>query len=407
MKSNTKFPTPLFSSFISNFLKLKPWKIAIFLLTLTFLPLSCKQDIDPITAEALMLQQAQEMFKTSSSARITGGSDNDLNMNEHKPDWNIRAFSKNSKKHDILNVLLKQNHNTYMQLCFIYEDGKPTMYVKSYTRDDNSLTIYSGEGKYIEKGLYDQKTGLYGRYWTKSDVAKKGRIADDPEINGGMCPEVIVWGYNNSTTSSQYLPSQATMPPSGSNSDPNAGGNSNPNGNYNPGNGYSGGTTSTTAGNFVLSVANQQQYPRFTTLVKDLLGYIQRDPKAMAALILYSGFNEQQIKDKVQFGKGPTIEVKELNGDFGYFNKSENPNVVNIDESWVRGLEQANLTSTQQATAFLLAVTILHEFVHQARNTNDLPRGPYEFGNGFELQTYGIIINGDNASNYSYRFYKK
>ena len=127
----------------------------------------------------------------------------------------------------------------------------------------------------------------------------------------------------------------------------------------------------------------------------------------MAALILYSGFNEQQIKDKVQFGKGPTIEVKELNGDFGYFNKSENPNVVNIDESWVRGLEQANLTSTQQATAFLLAVTILHEFVHQARNTNDLPRGPYEFGNGFELQTYGIIINGDNASNYSYRFYKK
>ena len=245
MKSNTKFPTPLFSSFISNFLKLKPWKIAIFLLTLTFLPLSCKQDIDPITAEALMLQQAQEMFKTSSSARITGGSDNDLNMNEHKPDWNIKAFSKNSKKHDILNVLLKQNHNTYMQLCFIYEDGKPTMYVKSYTRDDNSLTIYSGEGKYIEKGLYDQKTGLYGRYWTKSDVAKKGRIADDPEINGGMCPEVTVYG-NNSTTSSQWLPT-VTMGiySSGSNTDPNSGGNPNPNGNYNPGNGYSAGTALT------------------------------------------------------------------------------------------------------------------------------------------------------------------
>ena len=150
------------------------------------------------------------------------------------------------------------------------------------------------------------------------------------------------------------------------------------------------------------------KYPKFTELVKDLYRYIQRDRKVMEALILWSGYSEQQIKEKVKFKDGPMIVIKELNGTtMGYFNYTESPDVININASWVRGLEQAYLNSTKQATAFLLAVTILHEFVHQGRYANDLSRDTWEYGNGFEESAFGMIIDRDNAGKYSYRLYKK
>lgn len=127
----------------------------------------------------------------------------------------------------------------------------------------------------------------------------------------------------------------------------------------------------------------------------------------MNSLKQWSGFSEAQILDQVEFGKGPNLVVKDLNGMFGYFKAGENPNVMNIDAIWVRGLEQANLVSTQKATAFLLAVTVLHEFVHQARTANGYPKDNYEYGAGFEELAFGLQINEVNASEYSYRLYKK
>ena len=118
--------------------------------------------------------------------------------------------------------------------------------------------------------------------------------------------------------------------------------------------------------------------------------------------------NKEQIIEKVKFGNGPTIVVKELTGKYGYFDRNENPNVINIDESWVRGLESANLLETKQATGFFLAVTVLHEFVHQARAANGLDRS-YEYGYGFENSAFGLKIEDDGITPYNYRFrlYKK
>jgi len=160
------------------------------------------------------------------------------------------------------------------------------------------------------------------------------------------------------------------------------------------------------SGIFVMSTAHQSQYPRFTTMVKGLYDFVKNDTKVLNALKQWSGFNEATILEKMKFGKGPTIQIKHLDGNYGYFSKSENPNVINIDADWVRGLEQANLPSTQEATAFLLAVTALHEFVHQARSQNGLDRN-YEYGVGFENSAFGLVINASNAANYSYRLYKK
>lgn len=145
------------------------------------------------------------------------------------------------------------------------------------------------------------------------------------------------------------------------------------------GGGGSGGTASPNINQFVLDVTTQKNYPKFTALIKELKNIVENDAKILDALKLWSGLSKNQILQKLEFGAGPLIVVKDLTGIYGYFNKVENPNVINIDASWVRGLESPNLTSTRQGTAFLLGVTVLHEFVHQSRAEN----------------------------NYSYRFYGK
>lgn len=158
--------------------------------------------------------------------------------------------------------------------------------------------------------------------------------------------------------------------------------------------------------NFMLDPLYASQYPRFTDLVKKLSSYVQSDTKVMEALMMYSGLTQTQIQEKVKYGTGPTIRIVEMTGLYGYFSKLENPNVINISASYVRGLEQSNLTSTKQATSFLLSVIVLHEFVHQARASQGLDR-TYEYGIGFENVAYGLHITAENAYQYSYRFYKK
>jgi hypothetical protein len=165
-------------------------------------------------------------------------------------------------------------------------------------------------------------------------------------------------------------------------------------------------TVNSAAGKFVMSNADQAAYPRFTEMVKNLYSFVQNDTKVLNALKHWSGFSESQILEKVQFGKGPTIIIKDITGACGYFSRAENPNAIFIDAGWVRGLEQANLTSTKQATSFLLAVTVLHEFVHQARAANNLDKD-YEYGEGFEIMSFGLVIKASNAADYSYRFYQK
>lgn len=160
--------------------------------------------------------------------------------------------------------------------------------------------------------------------------------------------------------------------------------------------------------NFVLDKATQDKYPKFIDLIKRLENFVANDKKVMDALIKWSGYNREQILEKVKFGNGPTLVVKEMEGKYGYFDRAENPNVINIAASWVRGLESANLLETREATGFFLGVTVLHEFVHQARAVNGLDRN-YEYGYGFEQSAFGLIIEDDGIAPFTYRFrlYKK
>jgi hypothetical protein len=159
---------------------------------------------------------------------------------------------------------------------------------------------------------------------------------------------------------------------------------------------------------FIMTYEQQAAYPRLTVMVKSLYEYVKANADVMFILKTLTGLSDATILDKMQWGKGPTINVVDMTGRFGYFN-ANNPSVLNIDASWVRGLEQANLVSTQEATGFLLAVTVLHEFVHYGRNAAGEPANPggVEYGFSFEQSAYGVFITPENASKYSYKFYKK
>ena len=150
----------------------------------------------------------------------------------------------------------------------------------------------------------------------------------------------------------------------------------------------------------------QTKYPRFTNMVKNLKTFIIANPVVMAALQKYSGFTKQQIIDKVTFGKGPIIKVIELEGIYGNYDSKVNLNILNLRASYVRGLEQSFLPSTQQATAFLLAVSILHEFVHYGTTTNHKSEGIYDFGFGFERDAFNVYVEENNAATIMIKFKK-
>lgn len=160
--------------------------------------------------------------------------------------------------------------------------------------------------------------------------------------------------------------------------------------------------------NFKFDLADdyEKNYPRFTKMVRNLKTFVKENPKVLDALQAYSGFTKQQILDHLTFGKGPVIKIKEMTGRFGYYNKKEESKTLFIRASYVRGLEQAFLQSTQEGTAFLLAVTILHEFVHFGTARNNISEGVYDFGKGFERDAFNVIIDDDNAGSVVVKFSK-
>lgn len=139
-------------------------------------------------------------------------------------------------------------------------------------------------------------------------------------------------------------------------------------------------------------------YPRFTDLVKNLKTFVKENPKVLNALQAYSGLSKTTILDHLSFGEGPIIKVVEMDGRIGQFKKLSGNKTLEIRASYVRGLEQANLLCTKEATAFLLAVTILHEYVHYGNFSISRSEGIYDFGTGFERDAFNVIVEPFNAA---------
>ncbi|MFC6101266.1 hypothetical protein [Olivibacter domesticus] len=407
--------------------------LTIFVL-LAFSITSCQKE-ETISPEATdetslnpLVESAIEWY-SQHSKNAKDGKAKDFALSDYQPDWETAAISKNSKGVPIVNVKLVNRDEYYADSRFmelsiaVGQSGQREALIKEFLTNpyesDAKMNLYTGNGDFIISGEYNNSVSQLQKLSTMSANTSCSTNPDQgttgsPGSGGNPGP------CNDDGSDPQpggWLEEVTITDPFPGGPDPHGPGIPSPV--TNPGTpipvqpGTPGGSAPPTktelgANRFVMKDIDQSKYPRFTTMVKELKSFVQNDKKVMEALVKWSGFTEAEILSKIEFGKGPEIVIKDLgsSSEYGYFKGSENPNVVNINASWVRGLEAANLTSTQQATAFLLGVTLLHEFVHQARFANNLDRN-YEYGLGFENSSFGIIINKDNASQYSYRMYQK
>jgi hypothetical protein len=100
----------------------------------------------------------------------------------------------------------------------------------------------------------------------------------------------------------------------------------------------------------------------------------------------------------MKFNQGPTIVIEDINAPpyngrtrYAYFNSNQ-PDVIHIDLKTVTNFENTTNYKQNQAYTLFLVATILHETVHYGNNLNNFNEGRYDFGDGFEIDAYGSII---------------
>ena len=143
--------------------------------------------------------------------------------------------------------------------------------------------------------------------------------------------------------------------------------------------------------------------------------FVEQHDKVRQALIRHTNLPYNKIKVLLKFGSGPKIIIRDLRAELGdkIYGHTVYPGYpegrIEMQDSFVRGLEQASYSGTREATAFLLSVTVLHELTHYGAVDGGRVEVPMsdEFGNDFEREILGTRINKDNADQLRSIFYKK
>jgi hypothetical protein len=90
----------------------------------------------------------------------------------------------------------------------------------------------------------------------------------------------------------------------------------------------------------------------------------------MVGLMYYRQMSQEKITQDVKWENGPKISISEVTSTgvkysdnvYASFYKGS-PSILSINKAWAKKLENAT-GSEKDALIFLLAVTILHEYVH-------------------------------------------
>ena len=145
-------------------------------------------------------------------------------------------------------------------------------------------------------------------------------------------------------------------------------------------------------------------YPKFTEYLKNKVPTLKDNETIINAIEKYGDLSAVDIKDQLQWGKGPTIKIVQLNlytgcdaTCLGQYN-SNDPNSLLIDVDLVNDLENTTVGShLADAFSFLVGVTVLHELVHFSEYTDQAWNSP-ESGELFEKDVYGQTVWRHNAS---------
>ena len=118
----------------------------------------------------------------------------------------------------------------------------------------------------------------------------------------------------------------------------------------------------------------------------------------MYALRVAGRFTNEEIKEMVTYGKGPTINVTHiLNDGDGSFDSGINSTTLNISEDMVNRLEKAERFEAE-VCLFITVVIILHESAHYGDDQKGNTEGDgREDGWIFEELAYGKRISRMDA----------
>ena len=128
-------------------------------------------------------------------------------------------------------------------------------------------------------------------------------------------------------------------------------------------------------------------YPKLTTLLKNDLPKISNNDKVINKIHEITDAPKETIKEALKWGKGPTIQIQQLGGEgetekLGSYRghlSDEFLNILFLDIDLVNDYETSEVNEISDALAFLIAVTILHEYNHL---------GDVVFGGSFWSQLY-------------------
>lgn len=146
-------------------------------------------------------------------------------------------------------------------------------------------------------------------------------------------------------------------------------------------------------------------YPKLTEYLKNKLPSAGNIPLIVNTINSITGLPNEQIKNDLKWGQGPTINIVQLDNfgantselTVGFF-KATTPNDIYLDIDYVNKLENDNLTQYEKdALLFYLGTTILHEYVHYGDNQDGVDY-PGEEGQLFEILVYGENVTSTNAA---------
>ena len=156
-------------------------------------------------------------------------------------------------------------------------------------------------------------------------------------------------------------------------------------------------------GNFEMDANQARQYQRLAQYLRNGIQDIANNPKIMNALMKYGQFSRQDIIKGLTWGDGPKINVTTLEGDYiGEFTPYIGSKEIRLNKNFVSQLDtRIGFGVDKDALLFLLAVTILHEYVHYGDDQDGIDYfvkdGESDEGRAFELAAYGQIITRSNA----------
>jgi len=153
-------------------------------------------------------------------------------------------------------------------------------------------------------------------------------------------------------------------------------------------------------GKFILPASFRAKYKRLTQYLKNGIQEIANNKQVANALKKYGQFSDADIKKGLKWDSGPEINITKLSGAYGKFSPGIGSSTLNVDVDLVNALEKAK-GKDRDYLLFLVAVTILHEYVHYGDDQDGVDYtgalGSGEEGNAFELKTYGKVIGKEES----------